>query len=211
MKKRNQRRYRCHHKIANDTCKEFLEKVWQLDWDPTVTHDGIPPDPYVEHWINCVVEADDADLELHDHKVAVHLVEVLKQNLDTEVAKLVQIICQTYPTTSANSMVVSEAQAVVALRFASSLYLHFIPSLSNTVPASIRGLLKDSLPPRSNPTTISGQLTEDFCAKHLWRKGGIKILWTNELDKHLTCLRREAVYVFRHSSVLRSQQCDPAR
>ncbi|ERF72891.1 hypothetical protein EPUS_08699 [Endocarpon pusillum Z07020] len=209
--RRRNRRFECHQDVANVVCQGVMMGVWQLDWDYQKAHRGVPPDPYMKHWENCVIDAADDDevLQLQDRGTVIALVGLVKHRLDDDISKIKDAICAHYDSVSKSTLKLSDQQAELALSFATKLWLHASPDLSTRGPSSFRLVIKACLPERSDPNKISGHLTNDFCAKHLWRKGGIRIVWTDEIEKHLTSHKGRTLHVFRNSSMLRALQQDP--
>lgn len=210
--RRRNRRFECHYGVDNIACHELMRGVWQLDWDYTPGYRGVPPNPYMKHWENCVLGADDDGvLQLQDRGTVIALVGLIKHRLDDDISKIKDAICTHYDSVSNSALKLSDQQAELALRFATKLWLHASPNLSTRAPSSFRLVIKACLPERSNPNKISGHLTNDLCAKHLWRKAGIQIVWTDEIEQHLTSYKGRTLNVFRNSSMLRALQQDPNR
>ncbi|KAF7504418.1 hypothetical protein GJ744_002222 [Endocarpon pusillum] len=208
--RRRHRRFECHQDVDNVVCHELMRDVWQLEWDCKKASRGVPPDPYMKHWVKCVLGADEDELEvlqLQDRVTVIALVELVKHRLDDDISKIKDAICAHYDSVSKSTL--SDQQAELALGFATKLWLHASPDLSTRGPSSFRLVIKACLPERSDRNKISGHLTNDFCAKHLWRKGGIQIVWTDEIEQHLTPYKGRTLNVFRNSSMLRALQQDP--
>jgi hypothetical protein len=209
--RRRNRRFKCHQVVDSAACQELLRGVWQLDWDYKTANPGVPPDPYMKHWENCVLNADDDDLQLEDRGTVISLAGLIKQRLDDDISEIKDAISVHYNSVSNSTLKLSDQQSEQALRFATKLWLHASPDLSAMGASSFRAAIKARLPERSDPSKISGRLTSDFCAKHLWRKGGIRVEYTNEIEQHLFLFESRILYVFRNSSMLRALQQDPTR
>lgn len=211
--RRRNRRFECHRAgVDKVACHELMTGVWQLDWDYKTASRGVPPDPYLNHWENCVISADDDEaLKFEDRGTVIALVGLIKARLDDDISTIKDAIRSHYATACNPPLQLSGQQAELTLRFATRLWLHASPDLSVRGPASFRAAVQACLPRRSDPSNVSGHLTNDFCAKHLWRKGGLQIVWTDDIEQHLTSYKGRTLNVFRNSSMLRALQQDPQR
>jgi len=202
-----QRRFKNHQHVDNVVCQELLSRVWLLDWQYTPQYGGVPPDSYISHWEDCAHAADDPELLCEEHAVAIGLTDLMKDRLDEDVKDILEHIRQNYPVTTTTVLDLTDDQARTAMKFAISLWLHVSPDLGSAN-STLRAAIRSRVPQRSDPKQISDCLTDDFCAKHLSRKGGIRIEWTDEIESHLLSNRR-TVKVFRNHSMLLALQHNP--
>lgn len=202
-RRRKDRRFQCHVDVDDDTCRDLLDGVWQFDWKSTAGYHGIPPDPYMNHWSDCVELAGHPDLMLYDRSIAVAMVDCVRAGLDERIEDLQekarQQLCKNLP----NKPNISDAEALAALEFATSLWMHIRLELKGSQAGSLRDAIQGKLPRWSDPDSVSGSVEEDLCVKHLWRKGGIRVEWTNNICEHLQ-VNHDRVKVLRNSSMLRS-------
>lgn len=209
---RKERRFKNHQTLENSACQELLREVWCVDWNYIPAYSGVPPDRYVMHWKNCLNEAEehaeDPELPLSDRRVAAHLVNLVKRRLDDTPVSIRGLIDadRTFATSPTTQMAAGQAQA--ALHFAVKLWLHLNPELRSAT-ASLKVAIQNCVPTRTDPTKITGYLPSDFCAKHLSRRGGFKIVQTDRLEQHLT-LHKSTIEVFCNSSLLFALQQDPS-
>jgi hypothetical protein len=187
-------------------CQEILQDVWQLKWEPELAPHTVPPNPYIDYWINCVLEADQPNLCLDDRRIAMGLVRHVKSGLRETLPVLKESIEGVYPDQDGSPVTVSREDTGTALAFAIRLWLHVHPKIDWKCPPStaLHDIVRDCIPePAASSTIIEGRLSNDFCAKHLWRKGGLDVRWTDDISQHLL-LHERHIYVFRHSNSLRA-------
>lgn len=201
--RRKEKRFQCHVEVPDNTCQELLDGVWHLDWSSTAGYRGVPPDPYVNYWSDCVQTANQPDLMLDDRRIAVALVGCVRDRLNVEIKDVKEQIRQELCIHVPGKVNASEDEAQTALEFATSLWMHVLLDFTDCSTKTLRDIVQESLPERSDPNTVNGSLGEDLCVKSLRRKGGIRVQWTNNLCEHLTCYE-DTVKVFRNSSMLRA-------
>ena len=199
------RRYVCQGSLDENVCKELLSGVWNLEWTNDHLNTNVPPNPYVEHWTNCVIEANDEDLLLDDREVAIGLVDVVKNDGGNECTTILRNIADMYAAFPGQPLQLTDEQAITALRFALGWWLHVFPCTNQSWSLQLQEVVNEHVPERTI-TQAEGHLSYDFCARHLVRKGGFNIVWTDRVDEHLTVTRGQSIRVFRHSSMLRSLQ-----
>lgn len=191
-----------------------MEGVWHLDWNSASARPRVPPNPYISHWSDCVNDVNDDDLKLDDRRVALAIVDCLREGLDKGLDVLKEQIRGELLKTGAINIQITDDHSLVALTFAVSLWTHSTIDFAKWSSESLREILRASLPARTDPVDVCGILDNDFCAKNLWRKGGIQVIWTNDIREHLSC-DQDTVKVFRNSSMLRSlhdtAMADPSR
>lgn len=220
--RRREKRFRCHVKVEDVTCQELLNGVWQLEWKSTAGYRGIPPDPYMNHWSDCKDVADDEcaqlanqpDLQLYDRHIAIAIVECVRNGLDAHIEDLTEVIRQELCKLIADRTDISEEEAQIALKFAVLLWAHVPLQLTSVSTGSVREMIQKTLPQKPVPADVTAILGEDFCVKSLWRKGGIRVVWTDDICEHLIS-HQNTVKVFRNASMLRSfskvARSDPRR
>lgn len=211
LQNRRKSRFRCPKGVETSTCHKVLAGVWQLDWNQYPTSASVPPKPYIEHWENCITEANDEDLELNDHNVVIRLVDCLRSNVDSTWPQAKEQISRVYASQKQDGSKLSNEQGETALRFALQLWLHCSPSHKPEDKATIRQVLHSCLPELVVHQQADRQMSHDFSAKNLQKRGGIDVIWIDRLDQHLTILRNRSICVFRHSSMLRSHQATTSR
>jgi hypothetical protein len=206
LRPRRNRRFRCPPGMEQAACQEILQDVWQLKWEPELAPHTVPPNPYIDYWINCVLEADQPNLCLDDRRIAMGLVRHVKSGLRETLPVLKESIEGVYPDQDGSPVTVSSEDTGTALAFAVRLWLHVRPKIDWKCPPStaLHDIVRDCIPePADSTTIIEGRLSNDFCAKHLWRKGGLDVRWTDDISQHLL-LHERHIYVFRHSNSLRA-------
>lgn len=204
LRPRRNRRFACPSDIKRAACEEILKDVWQLEWRPEHAPHTVPPNPYIDHWKNCVQEADLPGLYLNHQKIAVRLVNIVKLGLQRSIPVLKQDMEGDHCDQDQLSIRISPKDAGAALAFAIHLWLHVRPDIDweNPPSTALQDIIQRCVPKRAPSTTdIQGRLPNDFCAKHLWRKGGLDICWTDDLSKHLL-LDGNQIHVFRYSNSL---------
>lgn len=206
IRPRRNRRFRCPPGMEKAACQEILHDVWQLKWEPELAPHTVPPNPYIDYWINCVLEADQPNLCLDDRRIAMGLVRHVKSGLRETLPVLKESIEGVYPDQDGSPVTVSSEDTGIALAFAIRLWLHVHPKIDWKCPPStaLHDIVRDCIPEPADPSTIiEGRLSNDFCAKHLWRKGGLDVRWTDDISQHLL-LHERHIYVFRHSNSFRA-------
>ena len=88
-----------------------------------------------------------------------------------------------------------------AISFAVQMALFVKPKLENpdiTLESAVKTALADKC------LKLKGQLSADFSAKSLERKGGMQIEWTSRLDEHLTFTygTKDHLRIFRHETAI---------
>ncbi|KAK5084258.1 hypothetical protein LTR05_005334 [Lithohypha guttulata] len=206
--RRRRRRLKPHRKVDNNVCRELLREVWQLDWQFTPKYAGVPPNSYLGHWEDCIVAAgDDPTLSLEEHVVAISLTRIIKDSLDKQLDEIQNDFRSNYPVQLTSQL--SDEQVQTAVSFATSLWLHI--SLDFSSPSlTFKQAVRNCVPEKTDPKSITGELSHDFCAKHLSRKTGISIDWTDKIEEHLTC-DESSIKVFRSYSMLLAVQRQPQR
>lgn len=214
-KSRKERRFRCPRHVDKTTCEHVLRDVWALDWNANGSYQGVPPNPYLDYWANCVQEAHDPDLMLDDSYVAVGLVSLVRAGLNDTVDTVRDRIVANYPCRPNNpALLLSKDQGSRAFTFAMQLWLHIrLEHNAATAPQTVKQVAHAALPKSATTTTkgtvIDGRLTADFCAEQLSRAGGIYIRWTDDISQHLH-LEGNTLHVFRHSGLLRALRDSPS-
>jgi len=161
-----------------------------------------------------VILANDQRLYLRNRNVASGLVNLIRDNQDERLDLIRDEIRTNYPDRRSMSDTVLEAvdetQAVKALEFAIRLWLHLSPTfeLSSSVPAlRLVDWIETRLPARtSGAQVIEGTLSNDFCVAHLARKGGMVIIWEDDISQHLQLEQDKYLHVFRHCAVLTAME-----
>lgn len=211
--RRQARRYECPTGVDNEVCQHVLQGVWNLTWDPSTHHlSEAPPKSYTDYWRKCILTANDLGLYLQNRFVAVELVNIVRNNQNQGLDVIRDEILMNYPNrgtmTDAALGVVDKARATKALEFAIRLWLHLPPLFHISGTAQVQNLhdwTKDRLPTKSSDGQfIEGALSDDFCITHLVRKGGMVIVWEDDISQHLQLDKGNHIHIFRHSAVLTS-------
>lgn len=204
MLHRRTRRFQCPRGIEKRACREFLQEIWGLDWDPKRPYANIPPGPYIDFWANCVQQINDETLVLEDRNVAISLVQIVRSSLHETTAQLIDKVNGYLTQRSGHSSHSSANQAWEASAFAIQLWLHMRPDPNWRVASAqtLHQLVQAKLPEAApQGTVITGKINLKLSAQELSRACGISVVWTDDFCQHLALTGRN-MHVFRHAALL---------
>lgn len=208
-------RFNCPSDVEQEVCAEVMQGVWALKWDPSTTKDSeAPPQPYIDLWRNCVETADDEALCLHNRFVAVRLVNLVRNNAHEKIEEIRESIATKYPDRGSIQGLMLNAinhdQATIALAFAVKMWLHLPFTYNFAKPQTLTEWAREQVPLKaSKDQIIPGTLSSDFCISHFKRKGGMTIIWEDDISQHLKVDKDKGIHVFRHSAMLTAMGRSP--
>lgn len=211
-------RFDCPSDVEQDVCAEVMQGVWSLKWDPSPTkHSDAPPQPYIDLWKNCVETAADETLCLHNRFVAVQLVTLVRNNAQEKLEVIRDCIAANYPDRGSvqglKLSTIDEEQAATALAFAVKMWLHlpfrFYFNKPQTTPTLAEWAMEQLPSKAPKGQIIPGTLSSDFCISHFKRKGGMNVIWEDDISQHLKVDQDKGIHIFRHSAMLTAMERSP--
>jgi hypothetical protein len=185
--------------------EEILSGVWSLRLG-TEPINVSNPSPYIDHCQQILAIANNSQLRITTRAEIIELLALIK----THHAEPLHIIKHAIKASRPKWMVQQndEATATKAVDIALRLWLMIEPRgglkiLHDNLP--IREIVSQSFEKSHVPTgpTLIEELSSDFSARNLFRKGGIKIQWTSCLCHHLLMDGKSKLRVFHYASLLR--------
>ena len=177
----------------------IVENVWDL------RANRLPTRPYREHHTSLLLKRhlnDNINLKLHIASDVIQLVQVVRRNAGKSLGGIERAIRQEAPSSLVSNNILAAQNAldlVVRLRLFTTINFDRLNlSLIEAVKDSV------SVHRQANKTPVLDMLSEDFSAKSLARKAGIRIVWTSNLPDHLTFATTTGLHVFRHTTVLKN-------
>jgi hypothetical protein len=185
--------------------EEILSGVWglRLGAEPINVSN---PSPYIDHYRQIRAIVNSSQLRFTTRGEIIELLALIK----THHAQPLRVIKHELKTSQPKWMVQrnDEATATKAVDIALRLWLMIEPQGGLKIlhdNLSIREIVSQSFEKSHVPTgaTLIEELSPDFSARNLFRKGGIKILWTSCLCHHLLMDGKSKLRVFHYASLLR--------
>ena len=143
--------------------------------------------------------------------MTIALVDLLKRLAGGDINTINDAVRLYYDQRQDPPVKLTDDQVELALTTVTKIWLHISPDLSIDGSQPYQVALQKQLPAKTDPYSIEGHLSDDFCAKHLRRKAGIQVIWTDDITQHLTFHKEHRINVFRNSSMLRALKDDPNR
>jgi hypothetical protein len=164
------------------------------------------PSPYIDHYRQIRAIVNSSQLRFTRREEIIELLALIK----THHVQPLRIIKHELKASRPKWMVQQDDEATVtkAIDIALRLWLMIEPQGGLKVlhdNLSIREIVSQSFEKSHIPTgaTSIKELSFDFSARNLYRKGGIKILWTSCLCHHLLMDGKNKLRVFHYASLLR--------
>ncbi len=183
---------------SNSETRAITCGVWDVDVDYPLSA------PYVDHVkevLNWQDPAEKRKVSWEDPNNVVELVSLLKD----KAREPLQVVKDglTNPQRSWMPDPVDDISARRAINLAVRIWLFVEPETLQWT-QRLRDVVHESLPKIPLlPLVAPGTLSDDFSAKTLARKAGIRLIWTSSLSQHLTLVGNSGLKVFRHARVLR--------
>lgn len=185
--------------------EEILSGVWslRLGAEPINVSN---PSPYIDHYRQIRAIVNSSQLRFTTRGQIIELLALIK----THHAQPLRVIKNELKASRPKWLVQQddEATATKAVDVALRLWLMIEPRGGLKIlhdNLSIREIVSQSFEKSHVPTgaTSIEELSSDFSARNLFRKGGIKILWTSCLCHHLLMDGKSTLKVFHYASLLR--------
>ena len=176
--------------------QDILSGVWGLD--PAAPHQL---EAYRDHWKESRSLINNDNLALSSRAHVVELISLVQGKCDLSVQDIESAV------RAANLACLEDCyddeSASAALDFALRLWLFTEPDLEEKKSA-LSEVVAQKLPAALSQSHAPDLpcLSDDFSAKSLTRKGGLRLVWTSYLSEHLL-LEGSQLKVFRHASALR--------
>jgi hypothetical protein len=185
--------------------EEILLGVWNLKLGAEPV-DVSRPSPYLEHYRQVRAIINSSQLRFRTRGDIIELVSLVKTHHVRSLRTIKDEIKASRPRwmVQQNDDATATKAVDVALRLSLMIESQAVLKLADDT-LSIREVVAQSFKKPLVPTAAKSieELSSDFSATNLLRKGGINILWTSSLCDHLLMDGKRQLKVFHYASLLR--------